>query len=67
MSTLSLTSACYRASVKDGETGLQRAFNALWEHLRSVVDDLDPPKDGIHQFQRFLAWHTKDKLDAFIL
>jgi len=52
MSTLSLTSACHRASVKDGATGLERAFKALWEHLRSVVDDLEPPKEGIHQFQR---------------
>lgn len=53
MRSLSVTSACHRAGVQDGAKGLQRAFDALWVHLQSVVQDLEPqPKEGIHQFQR---------------
>lgn len=46
-----LQSQCHRATVEDGESGLQKAFDALWEHFRSLITDLaDGPQAGIHQF-----------------
>lgn len=53
MGSLSITSACHRASIKDGHKGLRRSLDAMWAHLRSVVPDMEAqPKEGIHQFQR---------------
>lgn len=53
MRSLSITSACHRASVKDGHKGLIRSFDAMWAYLHSVVQDMEAqPKEGIHQFQR---------------